>query len=163
MFARKARWFWPISATLVLADCSTKELVESVLRRNPGPHDLVGGWLRLTLAYNTGAAMNLDLGPWSRIVFSGVAFTAIVLLLGFYRRTPPNAALRAAAIALVLGGALGNLLDRLRSPMGVVDFIDIGVGTSRFWIFNVADLGVTVGAILLAIVLWREDSLERVA
>ena len=113
-------------------------------------------------AYNTGAALNLDLGSWSRIVFSGVALLAIALLLGLYRRTAPNAALRAAALALVLGGAVGNLLDRLRSPLGVVDFIDIGVGASRFWTFNVADMGVTVGAVLLAIVLWRDDGLERV-
>lgn len=163
MFARKARWFWPVSATLVLADCSTKGLVESVLRRDPGPHALLGEWLRVTLAYNTGAALNLDLGARSRIVFSAVALMAIVLLLGLYRRTPPNAALRAAALALVVGGALGNLLDRLRSPLGVVDFIDIGIGDARFWTFNVADMGVTVGAVLLAIVLWREDSLERVS
>jgi signal peptidase II len=162
MFARKARWFWPVSATLVLADCSTKELVESVLRRDPGPHALLGEWLRVTLAYNTGAALNLDLGAWSRVVFSAVAFLAIALLLGLYRRTPPNASLRAAALALVVGGALGNLLDRLRSPLGVVDFIDIGIGDARFWTFNVADMGVTVGAVLLAIVLWREDSMERV-
>jgi signal peptidase II len=163
MFARKARWFWPVSATLVLADCSTKELVESALRRDPGPHALLGEWLRVTLAYNTGAALNLDLGARSRVVFSGVALMAIVLLLGLYRRTPPNAALRAAALALVVGGALGNLLDRLRSPLGVVDFIDIGIGDARFWTFNVADMGVTVGAVLLAIVLWREDSMERVS
>lgn len=162
VFARKARWFWPISATLVLADCSTKELVESVLRRDPGPHAVLGDWLRVTLAYNTGAALNLDLGSWSRLVFSGVALLAIALLLGLYQRTAPNGALRAAALALVAGGALGNLLDRLRSPLGVVDFIDIGVGDVRFWTFNVADVGVTVGAVLLAIVLWREDRMERV-
>jgi signal peptidase II len=161
VFDRKARWFWPVSATLVLADCSTKELVESVLRRDPGPHALLGDWLRLTLAYNTGAALNLDLGSGSRFIFSALAFLAIALLLGLYRRTAPDAALRAAALALVIGGALGNLLDRLRSPLGVVDFIDIGVGNTRFWTFNVADLGVTVGAVLLAIVLWREDGLER--
>ena len=55
---------------------------------------------------------------------------------------------------------LGNLLDRLQSPLGVVDFIDIGVGNARFWTFNLADVGVTVGAVLLAIVLWREDGME---
>lgn len=162
MFARKTRWFWPVSATLVLADCSTKELVESVLRREPGPHAVLGDWFRLTLAYNTGAALNLDLGSRSRLIFSVLACGAIALLLFLYRLTPPNAVLRAAALALLVGGALGNLLDRLRSPMGVIDFIDIGVGDARFWTFNVADMGVTVGAVLLAIVLWREDSLKRV-
>lgn len=155
--ARKARWFWPVLGTLVLADCSTKELVEAALRSDPGPHSVVGEWLRFTLSYNPGAALDLSFGPWSRVVFSGIAFLAIALLLNIYRRTPPDSALRAAALALVAGGALGNLLDRLRSPLGVVDFIDIGVGDARFWTFNVADVGVTVGAVLLAIVLWRDD------
>jgi signal peptidase II len=158
--ARKAIWFWPVLATLVLADCSTKELVESALRNDPGPHALVGEWLRLTLAYNTGAAMSLSFGPASRVVFSGLALLALVILITLYRRTAPDGALRAVSLALVAGGALGNLLDRLQSPLGVVDFIDIGVGNARFWTFNLADVGVTVGAVLLAIVLWREDGME---
>lgn len=153
----KSRWFWPILGCLVLADCSTKELVETVLSRNPGPHPLLGEWLRVTLAYNPGAALNLSLGVWSRGVFGGIAMMAVGVLLYLYRRTPPDARLRAAALALVAGGALGNLLDRVRSPLGVVDFIDVGIGDARFYTFNLADLGVTIGAILLAVVLWRDD------
>lgn len=153
----KSRWFWPILGTLVLADCSTKELVESVLSGNPGPHPLMGEWLRVTLAYNPGAAMNLSFGAASRVVFAGFAVAAILALLVLYRRTAPEARLRAASLALVAGGALGNLLDRLRSPLGVVDFIDVGIGDARFWTFNVADVGVTVGAVLLAMVLWRDE------
>ena len=161
--ARKALWFWPVLATLVLADCSSKELVESALRHDPGPHAVLGDWLRFTLAYNPGAAMNLSFGPASRVVFSSLALVAIVIILTLYRRTAPDGVLRAAALALVAGGALGNLLDRLQSPLGVVDFIDIGVGDARFYTFNLADLGVTVGAVLLAVVLWREDGMEETA
>lgn len=153
----KSRWFWPILGTLVLADCSTKELVETALSGNPGPHPLMGEWLRVTLAYNPGAAMNLSFGAASRVVFGGFAVAAILALLLLYRRTAPEARLRAAALALVAGGAMGNLLDRLRSPLGVVDFIDVGIGDARFWTFNVADVGVTVGAVLLAMVLWRDE------
>lgn len=153
----KSRWFWPILGTLVLADCSTKELVQTVLTGDPGPHPLVGDWLRVTLAYNPGAAMSLSFGDASRVVFGAIAATAIAVLLLLYRRTPPDARLRAAALALVAGGALGNLLDRLRSPLGVIDFIDVGIGDARFWTFNVADVGVAVGAVLLATVLWREE------
>jgi signal peptidase II len=58
-------------------------------------------------------------------------------------------------LALVVGGALGNLLDRLRSPRGVVDWIDIGIGTARFWTFNVADLAITIGACCLILSLLR--------
>lgn len=153
----KSRWFWPILGTLVLADCSTKELVETALAADPGPHPLMGEWLRVTLAYNPGAAMNLSFGASSRVVFGGFAVAAILALLVLYRRTAPEARLRAAALALVAGGAMGNLLDRLRSPLGVVDFIDVGIGDARFWTFNVADVGVTVGAVLLAMVLWRDE------
>lgn len=56
---------------------------------------------------------------------------------------------------MVAAGAVGNLLDRIRSVRGVVDFLDVGIGDSRFYTFNVADSFVTVGAILLAILLWR--------
>jgi len=159
----KARFFWPILGTLVLADCSTKELVQTALTGNPGPHPLLGDWLRLTLAYNPGAALNLSLGGASRVVFGTIAATAVVALLLLYRRTPPTARLRAAALALVAGGALGNLLDRLRSPLGVIDFIDVGIGDARFWTFNVADIGVTLGALLLAMVLWRDEKLAKEA
>jgi len=159
----KARFFWPILGTLVLADCSTKELVQTALTGNPGPHPLLGDWLRVTLAYNPGAALNLSLGDASRVVFGTIAATAVVALLLLYRRTPPTARLRAAALALVAGGALGNLLDRLRSPLGVIDFIDVGIGDARFWTFNVADMGVVVGALLLAMVLWRDEKLAKEA
>jgi signal peptidase II len=66
-----------------------------------------------------------------------------------------------AALALVCAGALGNLFDRIRSPYGVVDFIDIGVSGWRFWTFNVADSAVTVGALVLAWSLSREEREER--
>ena len=65
--------------------------------------------------------------------------------------------MRVLALGLAWGGAAGNLIDRFHSPQGVVDFIDIGVGDVRFWTFNVADSAVTVGALMLAWVLWRED------
>ena len=158
MFAlRKARWFWPVFATILLADCSTKELIVSALTSNPGPHPVIGDLLRVTLAYNPDAALNLSFGSASRMVFSGVALIALMVLFRLYQRTASDASLRAVALALVAGGALGNLLDRIRSARGVVDFIDIGLGDARFWTFNLADLGVSVGAVLLALVLWRED------
>jgi signal peptidase II len=58
----------------------------------------------------------------------------------------------------VAGGAAGNLIDRVRSAQGVVDFIDVGVGATRWPTFNVADMGVSCGAIALAISLWMEDA-----
>jgi signal peptidase II len=72
-------------------------------------------------------------------------------------------AMRIVALGLAWGGAAGNLIDRFRSPHGVVDFIDIGYGDVRFWTFNVADSAVTIGALILAWSLSREDHDHRVA
>ncbi|MDH3426800.1 MAG: signal peptidase II, partial [Gemmatimonadota bacterium] len=69
--------------------------------------------------------------------------------------------LRLVAVALVCGGAVGNIIDRLRYEAGVVDFIDVGVGTHRFWIFNVADSAVSVGAVLLLLSFYLEEKRER--
>src|SRR6202035_3130481 len=83
--------------------------------------------------------------------------TALALV---YRAAGRDDVVQAIAIALITGGALGNLADRLRSARGVVDFIDIGFGDWRFWTFNVADMGVTCGAALLAWVLWQKGKEE---
>jgi signal peptidase II len=64
---------------------------------------------------------------------------------------------RQLALGLVAGGAAGNLIDRIRSSRGVVDFLDVGVGSLRWPTFNVADIAVSCGGIALAIALWRED------
>ena len=62
------------------------------------------------------------------------------------------------ALGLVAGGAAGNLIDRIRSARGVVDFLDVGVGALRWPTFNVADIAVSCGAVALALSLWREDA-----
>ena len=121
------------------------------------PHAVAGDVVRLTLAYNPGAAMSLTVGKNDRATFTFLAVVALGVLTALYRRTPGPARTQAVALALITGGALGNLVDRLRSPQGVVDFIDIGVGSLRFWTFNIADVGVTTGALLLAISIWRTE------
>jgi signal peptidase II len=80
-----------------------------------------------------------------------------------YWVTPARHRIRLAAIALICGGAIGNLIDRVRSARGVIDFVDIGVGDVRWPVFNVADVAVTTGAILLALTLWQEEHEAREA
>jgi signal peptidase II len=154
----RARAFWPILATLLIADCTTKELAETYLRPEHTPHEVLGSIVRLTLAHNSGAAMSMSLGRYSRIAFSIAAALAISVLVQLYRATSATDRLRATALALLVGGATGNLVNRLISQRGVIDFIDIGAQSWRFWTFNVADAGITVGAALLCYVLWRERS-----
>ena len=117
--------------------------------------------MRFTLAYNPGAAFSMSLGQYSRYIFGAFAVIALVVLWRLYRLSGPaqraGDRMRILALGLAWGGAAGNLIDRIRSPHGVVDFIDIGVGTWRFWTFNVADSAVTVGALVLAWSLSREE------
>jgi len=157
----KAKAFWSLLAVLVLADCSTKRLAVAHLSPPYIPHEVVGDWFRFTLAYNPGAAMGLFLGAYSRVGLAVVAVAALGVLGTLYCRSPSGDAWRAAALALVAGGAVGNLLDRLRSARGVVDFIDVGIGDVRFWTFNMADLGITCGALLLALLLAQQQPGEQ--
>lgn len=154
---QKLRLFAPLFLVLLLTDCTTKELVETRLGVPYVPHEVVGDVVRFTLAYNPGAAMGMSVGEHSRVFFSVVGLGIMTMLGWLLVQASPSDRLRVAALGLVMGGAAGNLLNRLRSPQGVVDFIDIGVGATRFYTFNVADIGVCAGAILLAWAFWRED------
>ncbi len=151
----RARIFWPLFVTWVVADFVTKRLVEARLTPHV-PNDIIGTWLRFTLNYNVGAAMNISLGGASRVAFTVLALVMLVVIIGMYVKTPDGETIQPLALALIAGGALGNLLDRVRSVRGVVDFIDVGIGDSRFWTFNVADAGVSCGAVLLMLVLWSK-------
>jgi signal peptidase II len=155
----KARYFWPLLSTLFLTDCATKDLVVERFSSAPGPQPLIDSFVRLTLLHNPGTAFSFDLRPyvgaWARPIMIGLMLAMIGVLVHLYRTMSPRSRLAAAALGLACGGALGNLFDRVRFPLGVVDFIDVGIGTHRFWVFNVADAGISVGGALLAIVLMR--------
>lgn len=153
----KARWFWSLAIALLVTDCATKRAVEHRLTVGE-TKPVVGDVVRFTLSYNQNAAMSIDIGGSSRRTVLSVLTMAALLVLGvLYHRTRPSERLRVIGVALVAGGALGNLLDRLRSSAGVVDFIDVGVAQVRFWTFNVADMGITAGAVLLLIALgWTQ-------
>lgn len=153
-----------ITGGIVLADAFTKLLAVDRLAPIHTPHPVLGDVLRWTLVYNPGAAFGLHLGPWSRWIFIVLTFVALGVLWSMYRQSVPEARLKVIALATIAGGAIGNLVDRVRSSRGVVDFIDVGVGDWRWPTFNIADIAVSCGAIALAIVLWREDvEAERLA
>jgi signal peptidase II len=152
------RWlFWGAAASVVAVDVVTKWLAVQFLSPPHVPHPVLGDVVRLTLAYNPGAAFSMHLGPYSRYIFGAFALIALVVLWNLYRRANPSERLLSFALGLAWGGAAGNLIDRFRSSRGVVDFIDIGVDAWRFWTFNVADSAVTIGAVILAWLLAREE------
>lgn len=141
---------------IVALDALTKGIAQRTLPPYQ-PVPVIGDVLRLTYIYNPGAAFGMHLGQHSRYLFLSLTIIVLVVLFFWYRSTPASDRVRLLAIATVSGGAIGNLIDRVRSSRGVVDFLDIGFGAVRWPVFNVADIAVTSGALLLAISLWREE------
>jgi signal peptidase II len=162
MSMRAARSALALAFTVLLVDCTTKRMAVENLSPDQVPHQVVGDVVRFTLAYNPGAAMSLPVGANARWPLTIVGIILLVVLLRLLWKTPPGATARRVALGLILGGALGNITSRIFERRGVVDFIDVGVGGLRFYVFNVADIGVFIGACLLAISIWREERQERV-
>ena len=149
--------FWSVLVVIVVADIITKAIAVNALVPQRIPHRLFGDAVRFTLVYNPGAAFGLHLGQYSRWIFMVLTIGALIVLGRLYRATRDGDLWRTLAISLVCGGAIGNLIDRIRSSQGVVDFIDVGIGTARWPTFNIADMAVSTGAFLLAWVLWGEE------
>lgn len=108
--------------------------------------------LNLHLAYNTGAAFGMlgNAGGWQRWMFIAIAAIISVILIGWARRLHKKDKLEIVCLGLILGGAFGNLLDRIRFGY-VVDFIDFHIGTWHWYTFNIADSAICVGAVVLSI------------
>ncbi len=152
--AERRRFAGVIAAVIVL-DLLTKSLAEALLPRT-GSVRVLGDFLQLQLVYNPGAAFGIHVGAYSRWFFMVLTVAALVVLGVMARQTRAGDRLRLYAIAAVMAGATGNLIDRVRSARGVVDYILFTVGPFRWPNFNVADMAVSCGAIALALALWSE-------
>lgn len=130
------------ASIVVILDWVSKQLFWH-LGRN---FDLIDGILRVTLVKNTGAVFGLFQGQ--RIFFIAASMLACLVLIWVGLRMPPAERRQRFAIALILGGAVGNLIDRIY-PGEVIDFIDMGIGSHRWYVYNIADVAVTGGVILL--------------
>ncbi len=141
-----------VAVLLLAADLVSKVWVNAHLPLYGPPVTALGDWVRWFHVKNHGSAFSLfQGGRYFFIGFSLVSIAVIVFLTRTPRyRTPPFA----AGLGLILGGALGNLVDRIAYG-AVTDWIDVGFGTSRWPTFNVADMGVTVGVLLLGLFLLR--------
>jgi len=135
---------------IVVADQVTKTLVVRAIPL----HDtvtVVPGLLNLTHVRNTGAAfgfMNAVDLPYKAVFVTALAVLALVAIAYYAQRFGSSTLVGRAALALILGGAVGNLIDRATRGF-VVDFVDAHWGGWHFWAFNVADSAITVGALLL--------------
>ena len=154
-------WLW-LALAVAIADQGSKLLAEHWL----ATHEPVAvfPFFNLFLTYNTGAAFSFlrDAGGWQRWLFATLSVGVGVFIVVWLRRIPPDQRWLACALALVLGGAAGNLVDRLfRIDGGVVDFIDIYYGTWHWPAFNVADSAISIGAVMLVWSAIRGDASIR--
>lgn len=142
-------WLW-LALIIIVLDQASKWYFSATMQLGDSINLLPGfNW---TLAHNYGAAFSFlhDAGGWQRWFFAGIALVVSGGILFWLRSVPANARFLACALVLVLGGALGNLYDRMMLGY-VVDFVHVYYGTWHFPAFNIADAGITVGAIMLII------------
>ena len=143
---RATRWglFAGIAVAVVVVDQLTKAwLVANV--QPGGAIEILGDWLRLVHGRNDGGLFGLFGG--SAAVLAIASLGVIGLIIAYHARSKPNVVL-SIALGLLLGGAIGNLLDRIRFGY-VIDFVDAGIGTLRFYTFNVADSAISIAILLL--------------
>ena len=141
------KWLW-LSALVVALDQASKWLAEQ--RLDYGVPVPVLPSFNLTLLYNRGAAFSFlaEADGWQRWFFTAVALVAVVAILAWLRRLDAGRRWTAAGLALILGGALGNLVDRILLGH-VVDFIQVYYGSFYWPAFNIADSAISVGAAML--------------
>lgn len=143
-----------VAIAVFALDRITKILVETSLPVG-GSIDVVGQWVRISHVTNSGAAFGLL--PERTTLLSILSVVAVLAIVFYYRRLAADSRLIAATLGMQLGGAVGNLVDRIGQGY-VVDFVDVGVpGGARFWSFNVADSSIVVGIIAVTALLWWEE------
>jgi signal peptidase II len=147
------KWLW-VSVVVLLLDQCTKLLADAMLVLHQ--QVAVVPYLALFKAYNPGAAFSFlgDASGWQRWFFIVIAVIVIVVLLVWLRRLTAAEKATSLALALILGGAVGNLIDRLVYGY-VIDFIDVYYGSWHWPAFNIADMAISVGAFLLLLDAFR--------
>lgn len=143
------KWLW-LSVVVIALDQATKVAAEIWLQyHDPVP---VLPFFNLMLSYNTGAAFSFlaDAGGWQRWFFVLLALGVSAVIVFWLSRLPPAQRWVAVALSLVLGGAIGNVIDRLAYGH-VIDFLDFFVGQWHWPTFNIADSAITIGVAVLLI------------
>jgi signal peptidase II len=155
--ARLSRWavFAALAAVVVVVDQASKALVTSTLA--PGESvPIVGDLIRIVFGQNTGALFGLFKD--NALMFGVVSILVVGLIVVYHARSAASPYLT-VTLGLLLGGAIGNMADRLRLGY-VVDFVDAGIGSTRFYTFNVADSAISLSVLLLLIAALRPSLVE---
>jgi len=143
------RWLW-VSVIVILFDQFSKYWISTHFSLHN--YKSLTSWLGITLLHNTGAAFSFlsQANGWQRWVFVVIAVLVSLVLLMWIKRAPSSAIVKPMAAALILGGALGNLIDRMIHGY-VIDFVLVHYKNWYFPAFNLADAAITIGAALLII------------
>jgi signal peptidase II len=142
-----------VAAAVFALDRVTKSWVEQNVAVGTA-RPIAGDYVRIVHAQNTGAAFGLL--PERTTLLSVLSVLAVLAIVYYYRRIASGSWLVSATLGMQLGGAFGNLLDRIAQGY-VIDFVDVGIGDVRFWAFNVADSSIVVGIIVVTFALWYEE------
>ncbi len=142
-------WLW-LSAVVIALDQLSKWWAMHALQPMGVPHAVIPGFLNWTLAFNRGAAFSFlaEGDGWQRWFFVLLALIISTVLVAWMARTPRRDWRTGLPLALIVGGALGNMADRLHAA-AVTDFIQVYFHQWSYPVFNLADSGITVGAVLL--------------
>lgn len=138
------RFLWITGVALALDQLTKWWVLQTMTLGESVP--VLGSFFKLTYIHNPGAVFGIRLGnPYLHLL---LACVALIVVGGLLWRISPEDRLAAIGLTLVLGGAIGNIIDRVRFGV-VIDFLDFGIGTARWWVFNLADTCVSVGTALL--------------
>jgi signal peptidase II len=149
--SRRAAIVGIVAVAIFVLDRITKIAVETNLAVGSSI-DVLGQWVRISHVTNSGAAFGLL--PERTTLLSILSVAAVLAIVFYYRKLAADSLLIAMTLGMQLGGAFGNLVDRVRQGY-VVDFVDVGIpGGLRFWSFNVADSSIVVGIIAVTALLW---------
>lgn len=151
MAAGKIRFLALVAAAVLVLDLASKALVLAYLPLGASV-PVIPGFFNLTHVHNPGGAFGFLAGVSPQVraaLFIFASLAAAGLILWIYFQTPPHQRLLASGLALVFGGAIGNLVDRIRFGV-VVDFLDFYIGNWHWPAFNVADSAITVGVLIFA-------------
>ncbi len=159
--SREAVPLWLISITVVILDQLSKAVAVSSLRLHESI-EVISGFFSITLVHNRGAAFGIlsDMGQWRIIFFLVIAAIAVIAIILLYVRSRSRDIWLVCGCGLVLGGAAGNIIDRLRFGY-VIDFLDFYIKGYHWPAFNLADSALCVGAFCLSIYILKQESGEK--
>lgn len=148
------KWFW-LSALVIILDQITKQMAEAQLVYHKALAVFPG--FNFTLMYNEGAAFSFlsNAGGWQRWFFTVLSISISIVLAIWITRLSHDKKILAAGLSLILGGAIGNVIDRVLFGH-VIDFIDVYYKTAHWPAFNIADSAISLGATLLIIDMFKE-------